>query len=229
MSSAAVREFDRAAHERLGLPSCVLMENAGRSAAERILARLRRDVFSARRSPPPWRALILCGGGGNGGDGYVLARHLWNAGLSLELLSSAPLERHGSDAALFRSVCARLGIAIHEVGEAAERCLARASEYDVLVDALLGVGARGALRAPLPEWIERYNAARGPLKVALDVPTGLDADSGRAQAGAVRADLTLTFLASKPGLEAPGAAEFTGEVHVCEIGLSLAAGALAAT
>ncbi len=218
-----MREFDAAAQERLGLPSCVLMENAGRSAAERLLAHLRRQVFGAVRRPPPWRALILCGPGGNGGDGYVLARHLWNAGLAVEILSSAPLGRHSSDAALFRTVCARLGLVIHEVGEASARRLDGAQDCDVLVDALLGVGAKGPLRAPLPTWIESFNRAQGPLKVALDAPTGLDADSGEAQTPTARADLTLTFLALKPGLTAPGAAQYTGAVSVCEIGLTLAA------
>ncbi len=221
MSAAQVREFDRLAQERFGLPSCVLMENAGRSAAERVLSRLRRDALGGARPPPPWRILVLCGGGGNGGDGYVLARRLWNEGQRVEVLRSAPLDRHTSDARLFGDVCRRLGIPIFDAGEAADRCLAGADDYDVLVDALLGVGATGPLRAPLPEWIERFNAATRPLKVALDLPTGLDADSGALQKPCIRADLTLTFLAPKPGLIAPGAEPYTGELAVCDIGLGL--------
>lgn len=201
------------------MTSCVLMENAGRSAAERLLARLRAQCFGGLRPPPPWRVLVLCGRGGNGGDGFVLARHLHNAGQRVEVLSAFAPHESTADNSLFRTVCERIGVSVRTSQELAPAELASLAEYDAVVDALLGVGAAGAPREPLAEWIRRVNGARGPLKLALDLPSGLEADRAHAAGECFRADFTVAFVAPKACSLDPRASDYTGEVVVADIGV----------
>lgn len=219
ITAAQAKAFDQQAIEKLGMPSCVLMENAGRSAAERLLARLRVQSFAGLRPPPPWRVLVLCGRGGNGGDGYVVARHLKNDGQRVEVLSPFTALESSRDNALFRAVCERIGVSVRTSQELAPVELARVGEYDAVVDALLGVGGGGAPRTPIAEWIRRVNGARGPLKLAVDLPSGLDSDQALTAGECFRADFTVTFVARKACTLDPCAAEFTGEVVVADIGV----------
>lgn len=222
LSCAALRELDRLAIEELGLPSVVLMENAGRGAAEALL----REPWLPS-SGAEAEVVIFCGAGNNGGDGFVAARHLSNAGKRVLLVETVQPERLSPDAAVFRGVCAALGLERVDLPGPDQRAdlLARIERSRVWVDALLGTGARGEPRAPLDTWIgaldERKRALAAqhrPLLVALDLPSGLDADSGRAARATIRADRTLTFAAPKLGFLAPGAAEFLGAVEVISIG-----------
>ena len=213
LSVAEVRELDRRAVEVLGIPSAVLMENAGRGAAEEIEAAILES--GGKR-----RAAILVGSGNNGGDGYVIARHLANAGFAVELYSSVTRASLRGDAALFRAVLDRMGLATTEVVTAHQlaRERGRWASSGALVDALLGTGFSGELRPQLAEVLGAANAVRGPLKVAIDVPSGLDADSGEAAPQAFRADLTVTFVAIKPGLLRGMGPAHTGRIVVRGIG-----------
>jgi NAD(P)H-hydrate epimerase len=215
LTVAEVREYDRRAVESLGIPGAVLMENAGRAAAEECLAEL-----AARGTDTAGRAAILVGPGKNGGDGYVIARHLANAGMGVELYSSATRDSLRGDAALFRRVIDRLGLPTREVVTAHQlaRERGRWASAVVLVDALLGTGFEGELRPQLAALLEAANAASGPLKLAVDLPSGLDADTGRAAAHAFRADLTVTFVAVKPGLLVGAGPALAGRVAVRGIG-----------
>jgi NAD(P)H-hydrate epimerase len=216
LSVAEVREYDRRAAQVLGLPGALLMENAGRAAAEEIERAL------AERSPAERnrRAAILVGPGNNGGDGYVIARHLACSGFEVELYSSATSASLRGDAALFRGVADRLGLSTREVvtPHQIERERGRWAAAGVLVDALLGTGFGGELRASLATLLRAANATQGPLKVAVDVPSGLDADSGAAAPDAFRADLTVTFVAAKPGLLCGAGPGLSGRVVVRGIG-----------
>lgn len=201
------RAFDRWASEVLGLPGAVLMENAARGAAEVARAELARlDV----RAP---RVVVLCGAGNNGGDGYAFARQLLLGGVRAELATPFAPERLTEAARLQRTVIERLGLAVRDsLG-------ADWSGADLLVDALLGTGSEGELRAPLAQWLERVGALAVGRRLALDLPSGLDADSGRAARHTFRADVTVTFAARKCGFDAPGAAEWTGRVELASIGV----------
>ncbi len=225
LSRAALRELDRLAVEELFLPSVVLMENAGRGAAEALLTRPWSPL--AVQHGTGLETLVLCGAGNNAGDGYVVARHLHNAGRKVALVETAEPERLSADARVFRRVCVALGIErVALDGETAWIALApRFRAAAVWVDALLGTGARGEPRAPLDRWIERLNAIHterrggaGSIWVALDLPSGLDADSGEPARATVRANHTLTFAAPKLGFLAPSAAQCTGDVEVLGIG-----------
>ena len=211
LSVSQVREYDRRAIEVLGLPGAVLMENAGRAVAEVVLERLPH---------PAGRALVLAGPGNNGGDGYVIARHLANAGWWVELVSSATKASLRGDAALFRGVTDRMGIVTHEVVTAhqLERERGRWVDLDLVVDALLGTGFSGQLRPQMAAVLRAANGVQRGLKLAVDVPSGLDAETGLAAEGAFRADLTVTFVAPKPGLALEAGPAHTGELLVRGIG-----------
>jgi NAD(P)H-hydrate epimerase len=210
-----VRAFDRRAIEELGLPGAVLMENAGRSAAEEALRLL--DGRGAARG----RVVVLCGAGNNGGDGYVIARHLHIAGVDVRLCSSVPGERLAGDAALNRRVAEALGLAVTSI-EGPDALAREAPAWDgadALVDALLGTGFRGEVRPPLDAVIAAANAARVGSRLAVDLPSGLDCDSGQPARTTFRADVTVTFVARKRGFDLPSSAEWTGRVVVAGIGV----------
>lgn len=206
VTRAEARAFDRWASEGLGLPSAVLMENAARGAAEVARAELTR---LGARTP---RVLVLCGQGNNGGDGYALARQLLLGGVRAQIASPFASERLSADARLQRTVVERLGLTVR--GE-----LEEARGVDLLVDALLGTGAQGELRAPLDAWLARVEALQVGARLALDLPSGMDADSGHAARHAFRADVTVSFAARKRGFAAPGAQRWTGRVELASIGV----------
>ncbi len=202
-----IREIDRRAIEEYGIAGVVLMENAGRNAAELIRANL-------REMDQPAAVCILCGRGNNGGDGFVIARHLFNAGLRVEIILFADPEKLAPDAKVNHDIAHKMEIPIRPFAESdAAACVSRAR---VVVDALLGTGFSGEVRPPLDRAIELINSADHALKVAIDVPSGLDCNTGRPAAATVRADLTITFVAPKVGFAR--AAEYTGRVLTADIG-----------
>ncbi|MCY3002706.1 MAG: NAD(P)H-hydrate epimerase [Planctomycetota bacterium] len=219
LSRDELRALDARASAELGIPGLVLMENAGRQAAERLLCALRAANFAGRRPPPPWRIGVVCGPGNNGGDGWVLARHVRLAGHAVEVWESAPPAT--ADAATNRTAAERLGIPIHRLAEtvALERALASWNECDALVDGLAGTGLRGAPRPELARILEALNAAARPFKLALDLPSGLDCDLGLAAGACFRADLTVAFAAQKQGFAAAESRRWTGAVVVADIGV----------
>jgi NAD(P)H-hydrate epimerase len=209
LTRAAVREIDRRAIEEFGLPGLVLMENAGRGCVD-VLLRL------GCRGP----VAIVCGKGNNAGDGFVIARHLDADGIAVRLiLLAAPAELRG-DAAANYAVLARCGFEICDLSAGfqepeLQRQLAGA---EWIVDALLGTGASGSPREPFAAAIRAMNAAGG-RKLAVDLPSGLDCDTGIPAEPTFRADQTCTFVAPKVGFSAPSAQVVLGEIHVVPIGV----------
>lgn len=211
MSRDEVRGLDAQA-EAIGLPTVVLMENAGRGAA----AWLRE-----RAAGPSARVAIVCGPGNNGGDGAVAARHLDAWGFAVRVVWLAAPERLRGDAATQWRILDAAGI--HQENWPDDpldpaRLDGLFAAADWVVDALLGTGLTRPVEGPLRVAIEAMNRAGKPV-VALDLPSGLDADTGQPLGAAVRATATLTFAAAKQGFAAPGAAAYTGDVAVVDIGL----------
>ena len=207
-----VREIDRLAIDDYGLSGLVLMENAGAGVAR---------LMAAEGAAGP--VGIACGRGNNGGDGFVIARHLSALGHAVRILLAAAPEAYRGDAAVNLRIAERSGLQI--------RCLADADaqawQHELtgmpwIVDALLGTGASGPPRGGVAAAIAAINAARGGSPttrvVAVDVPSGLDADTGATPGACVRADLTVSFVAEKAGFANPAAAVWTGLVHVAAIG-----------
>jgi len=212
LSRAEVRGNEIRAADELGLPTLVLMENAGRGAAAWL-----RDRVEA-----PSAVLVACGPGNNGGDGGVVARHLDAWGYRVRVVWFARPEELRGDAAVQWKILDRSGIDQECLeGEApgeSRRLDLRLAEADWVVDALLGTGLSRPVEGHLAAVIEALNRSRKPI-LALDLPSGLDADTGRPLGVAVRAEATATFVAPKLGFDAPGAAAYTGRVAVIDIGV----------
>ena len=208
-----MRRVDQQAIRELGIPGATLMENAGRGAAACIQAAL-PELGLPRRGV---RVAIVCGKGGNGGDGFVVARQLKRAGHRVQVFLLAPPAEVRGDAALKLRELERQGLHARFVEDAAT--LARAlPAAQLVVDAMLGTGARGAPTPLVAGAIEQVNACGRPV-VALDVPSGLSADGEPPAGPVVRAALTLTFAALKRALVHGPGVELAGRVVVVDIGV----------
>jgi NAD(P)H-hydrate epimerase len=203
-----VRDIDRRAIEELGLPGIVLMENAGRGAAE-LLITLGID------GP----VNVVAGKGNNGGDGFVIARHLANHGFDARVLLFADPHELAGDALTNYRILEAAGMPPVNSTEAGTTGCENALRSGAwIVDSLLGTGTRGAVREPFATVIEQINAA-GVRVFAVDLPSGLDCDTGQPLGPCVRAEHTATFVAPKRGFDAPGAAAYTGQIHIVDIGV----------
>lgn len=207
LSRDEVRSIDARAAGAIGMPTVILMENAGRGAAEVLRGRV-----DANR---PTRVLILCGPGNNGGDGAVVARHLdlWGFGVSVVWFAE-PGKLRG-DAAVQWSILHKSGVDQTAWSGDPAGLDALIAPFDWLVDALLGTGLTRPVEGLLRDVIEAINRSGKPV-LALDLPSGLDADTGEPLGVAVKANLTATFVAPKSGFSVSGA--YTGEVVVVDIG-----------
>ncbi len=192
----------------------VLMENAGRGTAD-VLCRLAENESGGRLG----RVVVCCGKGNNAGDGFVIARHLDLRAVDVRVLVWAePAELTGDAGANFH-ILRQTGVPIEVFGNRhdAARLTQQLAGVNWIVDALLGTGARGEPRPPLSAVIDQLNAATAK-RLAVDLPSGLDCDTGAAARHTIRAHETCTFVAMKRGFVSPGAEQYTGRVHVLDIG-----------
>lgn len=221
VTRAEVREVDRVAIEELGVPGVVLMENAGLGLTDVVVAEL------GRRGAGPGAAVgIVCGRGNNGGDGFVLARHLALRGYSprIAYCGVRSAARRDGDAGINLTIAERAGLLLEDApdGSGLGALLERWSDVPLLVDALYGTGLSGELRDDARSLIEVLDRAPQP-KVAVDIPSGLDCDAGLPLGAAVRAARTVTFVARKAGFDVAGSEAWTGPVEVVGIGCPPAA------
>ncbi|HYB68749.1 MAG TPA: NAD(P)H-hydrate epimerase, partial [Candidatus Acidoferrales bacterium] len=192
--------------EYFGVSRLLLMENAGHCVACQVASRFKQGKAVA----------VFCGLGGNGGDGLVAARHLSSMGFKVTVILAGKSKDISDKEALQNLRALQFlqdTIAIHEVHDSTQ---IPEVDVDVVIDALLGTGTKGSLRPPILQLVKKINAIDA-FRVAIDVPTGIDSDTGDVLGAAVRADLTITFHKSKKGLEK--AKKFVGELVVKEIGL----------
>ena len=215
-----IRAFDRTCIEDLGVPGIVLMENAGRQIAEVV----REDVGL---EPVP-HVVILAGRGNNGGDGFVVARHLAIYGVPAKVLLIGRRSDISGDAhtnlRVLEAMDADIEVLDGTDDEVVERCERVLNVADVIVDGLLGTGTEGEIRPPFAGIIEAVNANRDHADVfAIDIPSGMDADSGMPLGPTVRAKATVTMAALKKGFAAEGAEAYTGRVILADIGVPLPA------
>ncbi|MCI0376706.1 MAG: NAD(P)H-hydrate epimerase [Gemmataceae bacterium] len=211
LSRTQVRECDSRAIAAFGIPALVLMENAGRGAAD-VLVRL------GIHGP----VAVCCGKGNNGGDGLVLARHLFNLGIHVHVHLFANPAELSAETATHWNIVERLGTTatVWDLAVLDDAKLAvELAKAEWIVDALFGTGLTGPVRPPFDRIIQMINASATRV-FALDIPSGLDADSGRPIGVTVRAQHTATFVAPKRGFLAPGAEEWLGRVHVVDIGVT---------
>jgi hydroxyethylthiazole kinase-like uncharacterized protein yjeF len=202
---AEARDYDRWCIVTLGIPGVVLMENASAGCARIALSML---------GTAPRGVLVACGPGQNGGDGYAIARHLANAGHEVRIVAiGAPPD--GSDAAVMRRIAERMGLAIERFGPG--NFFKPHPEFSLVVDALFGTGLDRDLPREALDLVDAINASGIPV-LSVDLPSGLDADTGLLRPRAVRATVTATMVVPKVGMFAPGAADFTGKIEPIPIG-----------
>jgi hydroxyethylthiazole kinase-like uncharacterized protein yjeF len=208
LDRAASRSIDRVALEKYGLPGIVLMENA----ASGLLRAARHALTSRGVAISGSRVLVVCGGGNNGGDGYALARRLHNDGAAVTL---APLAapKPGTDAAVNHAACRAMNLIVATLDDALG-----VDSFDLVVDAIFGTGLDRPPDAATAEVIDRLNAAR-PDILAVDLPSGLDCDTGAPLGACIRATWTVTFAAMKKGFANPSSRAFTCDVIVADIGV----------
>ena len=210
LTAAEMREVDRLSTSHYRVPSLTLMENAGRAVAEFIQSRF--SNLSQRR------IVVLCGKGNNGGDGFVVARLLKKMGTKPEVyLIGNPRDVKG-DAAKNLGRWKKIG-KLNLDSSLKPEALAKLPSGSIIVDALLGTGVRGAVAGCLRDVIDQINEReRGRYVVAVDIPSGLQADSGEVEGAAIVADYTITFTAPKPGLVDHEGGHRVGSLHVRQIG-----------
>ena len=208
LSSVEVRILDRNA-AALGIPTELLMENAGRAVVDAVESRI--------GSVKGRRVVVFAGAGGNAGDGITAARHFASRGAVVRLyLLSKPEELRPEASSLQYRAVHRTDLSIDVVLVREPADIPESVEGDIIVDALLGIGVRGRIRQPYARAIETINRSRG-LKVAVDIPSGLDPDTGEELGPVVKANLTVTFHGPKKGmLRKP---EYCGEIVTVSIGI----------
>ncbi len=200
-----VREVDRLAIESYGLPGIVLMENAARAVTE--------SAWELLGQRPGGSALILCGSGNNGGDGLAVGRHLHNRGVHVQIGLLGDPGAYRGDAKINYDVVRKMGL---PMGQASAEWIAQ-QRCDLIIDALFGTGLMQSPRPPFEQIAEAVNRHPSPV-LAVDLPSGLDCDTGQPLGPCIRAVRTVTFVAEKVGFAAPQAAEYTGIVTVGDIG-----------
>lgn len=207
-----MRSFDTRATAEYGIPSLILMENAGRAVAQKTIAYLNKNISSCR-------VLVFSGKGNNGGDGFVAARHLANAGAEVKVYLLSSREEITGDASVNLEILEKTGISVTVLGPRDIQKVKIALMYaDIVLDAIYGTGFKGKVRGTAAEVITSINESGRPV-IALDLPSGLEADSGRVGGPCIRAAVTCTFGFPKLGLYLYPGADFAGEVEVADISL----------
>lgn len=211
------RMVDEIAIHSFRMLSLVLMENAGRGAAD-FIADLVNDEA---------KIVVVCGTGNNGGDGLVIARHLHARGLSVSVWIIGDRQKLTVDTAANLAIVEQTSIPCGwlsassdalEITTTMQQAIDELQSATLVVDAMLGTGSKGELRGTFAQMV--HHANRSPaIRVAIDVPTGLDAQTGGHSSETLRARHTLTFVAAKVGLLESVAAPFVGELHILPIGI----------
>lgn len=207
-----IQKLDKIAIEQYGVPSLVLMENAGRSVTDEILKRIKKV-----KSP---KVCIICGLGNNAGDGFVIARHLINAGVRTSIFLIGKAAKLKADAAVNYKILKKSKHPITETGDT-DLCFIRIiQKSDLIVDAIFGVGLNRDIQDPFRSIIEAINQA-GKKVIAVDVPSGLDGSTGKIYGACIKADVTVTFSIAKKGFFKGEGPKYTGKVIVIDIGIPL--------
>jgi NAD(P)H-hydrate epimerase len=207
ISIAEAQAFDRYAQEKLGIPSIILMENAGRSVAEEALKMLRGKK----------KVAVICGVGNNGGDGLVAARHLLNAGVKVNVYIIGKISKLKADPKTNFKILKKMKQGIISSRKPETKRLGFQG-YDLIIDALFGIGLKSEVREPYALVIDLINKAGRPI-LSVDAPSGLDADSGKVLGVAVKAKRTVTFVASKKGFSKAAGPKYCGKIVVKDIGV----------
>jgi NAD(P)H-hydrate epimerase len=210
VTTRQIQLLDKIAIEAIGIPSLVLMENAGRAVSQEIMKRLVK----------PTRAFvsIWCGLGNNAGDGFVTARHLLDAGVKTKVFLIGDAKNLKSDASLNYHILRKLGCPVYEIKRMDERLRRTIAASDIVVDAIFGVGLNRNISEPFKSLIKTLNAQRKFI-VSIDIPSGLDGTTGRIYGVCVRASVTVTLSCPKRGFFIHEGPRHIGRLVVADIGI----------
>ncbi len=201
-----MQSIDRRTIHDFGISGTVLMENAGLCVARKI-----KEIF------PGKRAVVLAGGGNNGGDGLVVARHLHNAGWNVKVFLSAPCRKLKGDPLVQYEAAVKCGVEIASFSEFLEHSSSILTSHSVVIDALFGTGLKREVTGVFSDAMSRVNNTESQV-IAVDIPSGISSDTGQIMGQAVRADYTVTFGLPKRGHFLYPGAEYTGRLFVEDIG-----------
>ena len=211
LTAKEAKDIDIKAADTFGISALLLMENAGRGVAEEAIKMLR-----GKRS-----VAIFCGKGNNGGDGFVAARHLLVKGITPDIFLAGNINDVENEARVNLDILLKLKQRIVEVnGENLHLVKNKISKYNLIIDALLGVGLEGEVRGIFRDLIGIINSSKAKV-LAVDIPSGLDATAGRTLGYCVRADRTVTFVAKKRGMVLGEGPKYCGRVVVKDLGILL--------
>lgn len=221
--AAEAKEIDRISIQEIGIPSVVLMEKASMAVAGIVLANINPELD---------RILVICGMGNNGGDGVAAARLLWESGCSVSVLLLGQKETCSEEMQLQLQIAKRLGMAIMQDDFSDEDLIMTSCErddriqtytekklleYNIIIDAIFGIGLCREVTGHFAHWIHRMNALSAKV-FSVDIPSGIDATTGVVLGVAVKADLTITFGLNKMGLVLYPGTQYAGQVIVADIG-----------
>lgn len=208
VTAKEMADMDKFAIEKIGIPGMVLMENAGRE----VVAVIKEKLGTVEHKT----IVIFCGKGNNGGDGYVIARYLLDMGANVQTYLVGKTEEVKGDAKSNLKILQDLGHIVLPISRLEHVDLSKGAH--LVVDALLGTGVRGALKGLLAQIVEKINEMDAPV-IAVDLPTGMEADTGAINGACVRANSTVTMAYLKSGLLLSPAREHAGDVVVANIGM----------
>ncbi|MFZ5596057.1 MAG: NAD(P)H-hydrate dehydratase [Bacillota bacterium] len=213
VTALQMREIDRRAMEDFKIPGIVLMENAGKSVVDIVREKLGGVVYGKN-------VAVFCGKGNNGGDGLVAARHLFNMGADVRVIFLEKPEKITGDAAVNLEIWQRTGQKIYTVAQKEDLNAVRLIlvRTDIIIDAIYGTGFRGKVKDLPGRVIEAVNAAGKPV-IAVDVPSGLEADTGSVNGPCIRAGITVAFGLPKVGVLLEPGAGYAGELRVADISI----------
>ena len=216
VSRDEMRELDRKAIEDYEIPGILLMENAGRNVAEEVMKMLNKCHNK--------EIAIICGKGNNGGDGFVIARHLHNKGydVSVFLLAKSKDVLGDGDAGLNFKIIKNMNISTNEVLSVTDirHMAGQISNCALIVDAIFGTGLNGELREPAMSVVIKINELKIPV-VSVDIPSGLDCNKGKVLGACIKAEMTVTFALPKKGFFVEDGPEHVGNLVVADIGIPM--------
>lgn len=210
VSVKAIQTLDKIAIERLGIPSVVLMENAGHGVA--------RETLSFLRNPKKSRASVFCGIGNNAGDGFVAARHLIDEGVQTKVFLIGDYRKLKEDPAINYHILKKLRCPTRAIRRANKELLEDIKSSDVIIDAIFGIGLNREVIDPFKSVISILNSVQKPI-VSVDTPSGLDGTTGKIYGICVKADMTVTFSLPKEGFFKNDGPKYCGKVVVVDIGI----------
>lgn len=206
LSARQMKQYDKHTIETLGIPAPVLMERAALAVADEVCAYVKTAAVKETA-----KVLVVSGCGNNGGDGFAIARILTERGMNADILFLGEDNKCSRQTLLQRNILQRLGMDILRNF--------KEQEYDIIIDAIFGIGLSGEVRGRYAEAVQRINEAKA-YKISVDIPSGIDTDSGKILGCAVKADKTVTFGFLKKGLcFYPGRA-YAGEIVCADIGIT---------